>query len=77
MNVRIGDRVRVSSNKNGPYKNLTATVVKIIDDSGIRVTFDKKYEIPLEQMGYMFKNAYISNGSYDFIDDRKNCIEVE
>lgn len=77
MNARIGDRVKIRNNKNGPYKNLTGTVVAVRESGGIRVTFDKKYEIPLEQMGYMFRNAFISSDSYDFIDSRKDCIEVE
>lgn len=75
---RVGDRVRVLSNKNGAYKDLEGTIVRLEYEGNIRVTFDPKWEDFLLNMGYVFRDAFISRGAFCVIRRRSNdCIEVE
>lgn len=78
MKIMVGDRVRVLDNKNGAYKNLEGTVVKLEDHGAIRVTFDERWRFRLSDLGYVYKNAIISKGSYNIIGRRlKSYMEVE
>lgn len=75
---KVGDRVRVLSNRNGSYKDLEGTIVRLEGDGNIRVTFDQEWEDFLLDMGYVSKNALISKGTFCIIKRAlSDCIEVE
>ena len=75
---KVGDRVRVLSNRNGAYKGLEGTIVKLECDGNIRVTFDPRWEELLDDMGYLSKYAFISKGAFSIVRRTiKDYIEVE
>ena len=75
---KVGDRVRVLSNRNGAYKDLEGTIVKLESGGNIRVTFDSKWEEFLDDMGYLSKYAFVSKGTFCIVRRTiKDCIEVE
>lgn len=72
--AKIDDRVRILTDLNGPYKNMTGRVIDTYS-GGVVVCLDSNFRREVDELGFVFRSVHIQDKNCQVIS--KSCMDVE